>query len=322
MTERTGTDFWPDYKDSPKVLSNLEGFSRLIERVVECGGETLTEILRRSRSKELAEHYLSVLMCYRHAMELLAAIAALIRQASAEPCAILLRALFESVLYIEYILEADTENRGMAFLVYDAHDRIRRYDRLDPKSERGKQFARLVRREQGPSADTLLKKLRRVDYETMRAQQQLLLTSPNYQVAEQEYQRVCKSTKNNNPNWYRLFGGSQAMPGLAEHLKHGRLYEMLYRQWSGAVHGTDVIEGKITLADKKKAIDQINSPKNAQQFTLQAVIFGRRLHKNIIRKLIPDRMPAYARWYACAIQRDFKKLSGRDMISVSSGKPK
>jgi len=316
MSARTGTSFWPNCKDHPQVSHNLARFGRLIERVVERGGEILTQVLPQGNAQPLAEHYLPVLMCYRHAMELLAAVAGLIKQSSADPCSILLRVVFESVLHIEYILEADPKKRGMAFLVCDVHDRIRRCDMLDPNTPLGKQCESSVLQDQALSGDTLLARLREFDYTTERADMKQVLASRAYKKAEQEYQRIKKS-RNNRPKWHQLFGGPESVEQLAKHLKSGGLYSILYRQWSGAVHGTDLLSGKIKPGARDQVgIMQINSPQNAQQFTVFAVSLGLRMHKNIVGKWIPNKRPEQDCWYDGKIRQEFVELSNRQVISV------
>lgn len=313
MSARTGTNFWPDYKDHPQFSHNLEGFGILIERVVERGGEIFKQVLPQGKAQPLAEHYIPVIMCYRNGMELLAAVAALIKQSSADPCAILLRAVFESVLYIEYLLEADAKKRGMAFFVGEVHERIRRCDMLDPNTPLGKQCESSVRKDQWIPGDTLSATLGESDYTTEKAGLEQLLTSRAYKKAEQEYQSIKK-----RPKWHQLFDGPRTIEQLAKRLKSGGLYDILYRQWSTAVHATDVLLGKIKLgAGDQQGIIQINRPNKAQEFTLFAVYFGQRMHREIVRKFIPDKMPQHDSWYARKIRPEFVELSNRQVISVS-----
>jgi hypothetical protein len=60
-----------------------------------------------------------------------------------------------------------------------------------------------------------------------------------------------KRMKGRPPAWYSLYGGPSSLAELAEHLGHLDEYDVLYREWSGPIHASDlgrqVITGRGTI---------------------------------------------------------------------------
>jgi hypothetical protein len=307
--QRFGTDFWPDYKDKPELLATLATLARLVEKVVDYGGNVLA-----GQASSHQEEYLPVILAYRHALELLGAVATLIRASGVNPCKILLRSVFESLLTIEYILEKQTTKRGMAFLVCHIHNKMKLYQNLEPNTQAGRQYQQSIK------ADKFIGSVRLdilPNAPALRANLEKCLTRKVYAQAAAEYQDLKRSTKKRSVQWFEMFGGPKNIRELADYLRVGGCYGTLYRFWSGAVHGTDLIDEAISgEAHGKAAVLQINIPREAQNLAIMSVCFGLEMHRKIIKKVLRKPLAEYRTWYTKHIRPAFVALSQQQVISV------
>ncbi len=183
--------------------------------------------------EELAPLYLS----FRHIFELIDAISVLVKYACIEPCKILLRAVLESVLAVKYIMEKDTKVRGTDFMTCCWHHEINELRKGNPDDSMYKQLVAIIRKtdyikeKQLPETPNAKERIKILEDH---------LTSSEYMESEKEFQHL-KNAINKKPNWYSMHGGPSNIQELACHLGWSLEYEILYREWSGLVHGFDII---------------------------------------------------------------------------------
>ena len=87
-----------------------------------------------------------VFMLYRHILDIGDSIATLLRFGSASMASILLRALFESDLAINFILEGNqlNKNRSLAYWAFYQINRLNDFTTYDPSTDSGKRFHDLL----------------------------------------------------------------------------------------------------------------------------------------------------------------------------------
>lgn len=281
-----------------KFLNDLLiNFSVGIEEAVNFGSHILKWDLEYSNG---GDEQLPIELSFRHFLELIDAISVLVKHSSIDPSKLLLRGALESYFGLEYILKKDTFNRSMAFMVCHVHKNLKFYKKLDISSEQGQQFQAILNNDKTVGGMTIPKELQ---INAAISNLESLLLRPEYQNAEQEFIRL-KNLKIKNPPWYRLFNGPKTIQGLAEELEMSALYEVLYRYWSGPVHGVDIIQGKISaLKDNSTGIVQIRYPKDAQSVTAYAVTLSLKVFSAFIKHRIPHKSKEYQEWYKT--QREF-----------------
>ena len=119
----------------PRVETLVNNLSDVIDNFVDFGSNILkwdTEV------KRTEEYNAPIMMTYRHFLELVDSTSVLIRQSSIDPCKLILRGMLESYFSLAYMLEANTEDRCMGFLVWTVHKKISALERADPNSLQGK----------------------------------------------------------------------------------------------------------------------------------------------------------------------------------------
>lgn len=259
------------------------------------------------------ERSLPVILYLRHALELLDSISTLIRYGSADPCKILLRCLFESFMYVEYIVTDSTGQRAMSFLVCHAKDKRRSYLRMMPDSPERKEFIATLKKD---SIEIHIDKVV-IDGISQKIQNlEQLLAKPEYKEAVEEYKRVRKDD-GRTPKWYRLFGGPKNIQQLADRLGHSGRYEILYRSWSKATHGSGLIDGNISRGQNGLTnIVQIRNPEFAQNATSLAISFALSLFNTMVEFHRPEYNAKVSEWYLREVRKLQMELTGDEIIEV------
>ena len=302
----------PTTLDSPEVLQTLGRFADLVEETVNFGTHVLQWHLNSATG---GDQTIPITLSLRHILELLDCVSINLRHSCVDPCKLLLRGVLESFFAIAYIVESDTSRRAMAFMAAYAHQRIRTYKRFDVSTEQGRDFLNLLKQDR--LASHMAISLPPSVVQSATANMESLLEEPEYKDAIAEYLRR-KRAGTGNPYWYSLYGGPRNIEKLADHLKLSGIYHILYRQWSSATHGTDIIQGKITRTETGKgAIRQIRLPTDAQVLTALAVSFGLEVFRAVIIHSAPQRMKDYQAWYVTEIRDLYMRLSGDAIIQIS-----
>ena len=293
------------------VSKILHSFSETIDEFVNFG----THILKwHVDIKRGGDEQMPLLMFFRELLEKADSISILVRNSSIDPAKTILRSLFEIHLYISYLLESHFQDRSMAFLVWNAKNIIKtnnaflkgnhEYENLKRQVKNDNSFLDANDLNNLPSAKPIIDN------------QKTLLQRPEYKKALTDYEKTKKHIS--NPKWYSLFNGPRTIQELAIHLKMSSFYELVYRNWSGSVHSTDIINGKIVksqnaneVADKVSAdIIQIRLPKDAQSVSAFTLILMTMTYGTLINTKIPDKKVEYTKWY----------ISVRDIMSQVTSK--
>lgn len=296
--------------NSSEVAKILGRFADAIEETVNFGSHVLKWHLEFARG---GDENMPITLSFRHILELLDSISINIRHSSVDPCKLLLRGALESFFGLAYILEADTERRGMAFMATYVNQRLKTYNNLDPSTDQGKEFCKMLKKDRIAAnmvisiPPALIKSLI-TNLETWREK-------PKYKEANAEYQRL-KKTGVKTPYWYSLYGGPKNIEQLANHLHLPAMYHILYRQWSSSTHGTDIIYGKISPSPTAPGILQLRLPTEAQAITHLAISIGLQLFPIFIKHYAPKRMHDYNLWYTRELRSLYLRLSQDDIIRV------
>ena len=252
---------------------------------------------------------LTITLIFRHFIESLDAITVLIKHGCADPTEPLLRSIFEALLGLEYILEKDTLQRALSYRVAHAHRQISLYKKLDPSTDQGKQFKKIL------SNDSAVKNIALpvVDVNKLIANLENMLKKPQYVSVNTEWQNYKEANKR-NPNWFSLFGGPKNIIDLAYHVNRGGLYEFLYRIWSQSVHATGVIRNITRDEFGNGAIIGLRNPKNIQIYSSLSLSMIIVAYNKMIRYYIPDKEKDFQEWYTKNIREEYLQLSSTKSI--------
>jgi hypothetical protein len=210
-------------------------------REVLCYGLAL--FARCSYRPEGEDENLVILLTYLHLLEMLDAVTILVAASAPAPAALQLRTMFEALLTIEYITQekGKTRPRALAYLYKVEIQRKRFYLSQDPNMADGKAFRTFIaddpyssKWKPAGSPDDRAERVKEID---------ALLDTPEFKEIAEEYKRT---KKKGTPHWYSFYNGPKNIAELAQLLKRGAHYAILYREWSERIHSADVIDRILT----------------------------------------------------------------------------
>ena len=133
-----------------------------------------------------------ILFSYFGLLEMLDGVRVLIAETAPVPARPILRTMFEQVLAIRWLTEAETERRARAYLFVDMVRDRAFFEKCDPDTPAGRTFRKLL--ESDPlAASAPLPNSAQATSRVKRLDQ--LLADPRYSEARQEYDALKKATK-------------------------------------------------------------------------------------------------------------------------------
>ena len=304
----------PRTYDNPKIEEAVGKIADVIDETVNFGSHVFKWHLDSATG---GDETVPITLLFRHILEIIDSVAINVRHSSTEPCKLLLRGLLESLFGLTYILKNETEKRAMAFMTTYAMQRLKYSKKLDLSTEQGKQFQKQLNDD--PLAKTVIASVSKSNnpVKSVIANLEALLKKDNYIDAVKEYERTKKAGQK-NPNWYSLYDGPKNMEKLAEHLKLAVLYQVFYRLWSNAVHGTDIIVGKISRSSSGHSkVLQIRLPLEIENITSLTISFAYKLYRMFIERYCPDKLSELNKWYKEEIRDMYLKLSRNKIIKIN-----
>ncbi len=218
--------------------------------------------------------------------------------------------MLDTYFNMTFLLEEGyTEKRGMAFLVWDIHKKIKNAEKTDETSEAGKALRKSLLNDQAasfitvPHNDQAQKKIE--EYKK-------LLESPEFVEAEQEYQKVKKV--NENPPWHMMFDGKRNTPELAKYLKLTSYYEELYRELSGPVHGTEIFNRVSNRDDERVDVGVVRSYTAAQHVASWTLHISYRMFDLYTQKRLTEKRDEYKEWVMSVKEAHQKICSSQTLI--------
>jgi hypothetical protein len=186
---------------------------------------------------------LIILFVYRHLLELLDSVTIQIAECAPATAALQLRAMFESLLYIEYLTEdkSKTSERAIAFPYQIQRQRRKFYLSQDPNTPEGKALREFIA--DAPLA-TELKKPNMEQVNAGLCAVAEIIDTDEYSEVAKAYAEAKKTTR--FPSWYSLYNGPKTLGQLAKHLKQADCYHFLYGEWSDRTHASDIVDRILT----------------------------------------------------------------------------
>lgn len=294
-------------RNQNEVTKELDKMSSILNHAVDFGTHLLNW---ESEKPQIGDENIIPILFLRNIIETADAVSILIKNSSVDPAKNLIRTLLENVFSLEYLLEANSKERSLAYTVWLTHNDLKFCEKMDLETQRGKQFAKEIEKD---------KIVNRVNSQSeqialLKQNSEELLKLPDYVPIETEYQRTISMKK--NPNWFTLFDGPLDIEQLAKYLNHHSLYEIVYRNLSNNVHGNDVFKSKL-LKGKNGNVDivQVRYPKDAQSIIVHAINFLLLIYIEILKKKLPERQVEFKKWHD-EFRNDYKLLLEYDFFTI------
>jgi hypothetical protein len=253
---------------------------------------------------EGGDENVAILFLYFHLMEMLDAVGILVSESAPVPAELQVRAIFEALISLSFILKADTPRRGHAYLVCSFAERIRFYETLDPSTPAGQRFRQALASD--PNCAWM-----RPETPCPEAIDNLKsgLAQPGYAEAYDEYQRL---SARRPAQWYKLFSGPNTLRELAREVEREGTYEVLYGEWSILGHAKNALLRHLVESQTGgPAVRPIRNPETIPQTVSHAVGFALEATRLMIEKYRPDELTRYNQWYVREVRRLWFAVDGQ-----------
>jgi hypothetical protein len=249
---------------------------------------------------------LPILFVYRHLLEMLDSVIIQIAECAPAPAALQLRAIFDALLTIEYMLEHEGKVRERAFAyIYNVQlERKRTYLSLDPSTLQGKAFLKAI------SDDPYSKDLKSTvvpDLAGRLKEIDEILQKPELAAAAQAYQKAKKAV-GRKPNWYTLYDGPRNLGELARHLKRGAQYEILYKEWAERGHSIDAIDRILIVNSDGSSARGLRDATELESTVDFAIAFAVDAARRLIDHYRSGEQKTFAKWYLTEVSPKRKGL--------------
>lgn len=249
---------------------------------------------------------LVILFMFYHLIEMVDAVGVLVAESALAPAQLTVRAAFEALLALDFILRDDTVRRAHAYLVCDIMERLDFYSSLDPATETGKEL-RAAMAADPDCAHMSLASPRPEAAESLRT----TLTYPMYKEAFEEFERLRKGGRR-YPSWHELWGGPRSIRQLAKALGRQGSYEILYGGWSATGHATDVIRRNLVESNGGPGVRPIRNPALISSVVNMAVNFYLDAARLVLRKYRPAEGRQYSEWYVSEVRKLWFAVDGQE----------
>lgn len=271
-----------------------------------------SEAFRTAEAKVASDrrpHHATVFVLARHVLESVDAVTVLTEKGCAQPCGPILRSAFEGMIGVQYVMQAESERRGLAYQVAHAHRRIKLYRKCDAADTAGQELRANLR------DDPLAAVLDRLPAGLAKRSATLegMLTRPEYAPVEREWQAIRKKRKS-DPPWFSLFGGPPDIQRLAERVGYSALYEFVYRQWSDIIHAGSGFNN-IGQTDGVQVYRPLRHPEGLQAAVSTAAAICLATVNQLINGYAPEEADRFRTLYMDKLRTRYQELgSDRQLI--------
>ncbi|MEQ5790811.1 hypothetical protein J4E06_07090 [Muricauda sp. NFXS6] len=195
---------------------------------------------------------------------------------------------------LEYILNEDSKNRALSYIVWNIFKDLDLYEKLDSTTKTGKLFKKEIEKDALlPNADALTKSY---DLENATKYSKSVLGLKQNEDIVKEYHRT--ATKNKNFQWYSMFDGPKNIEQLSKILSKHASYEVFYRQLSKDVHATNVHVRKLSSESKGDvSVIQLRTPQDTGTVIQLVDNFILMSFMKYINVRLPERKDEFKNWY-------------------------
>ncbi len=198
--------------DWQRYQSVLDHFSQFVEDCLKMLLVPCLDVVMPRAYQQPRYFHATVWVLARHVLSSLDGVAVLVGKGCAENCGPLLRSALEGQMSLLYILQKDSEQRGLAYQLAHVHRKIKFLRTCDPQEQQGKAIRSELAND--PFADVLSRIP--VDPQKEIARLQEIFVQREYVPIEAEWQKTKKKKKGNEPDWFALFGGPSNVRALAK----------------------------------------------------------------------------------------------------------
>jgi len=277
------------------IEQHLRPWTDLIRDITNYGSNLIPRCFVSSDRSLKDAVVLAILL--RQVVAMLDSVAILLKNGAVHAAQLQLRALFEASVYIDWILENESEKKALYYYVHNLRRKRLWANRSQPGSPESKEFIDMMNEAGVQISEQAKEAARKQLQEIARVLSQAALTQVN-----DDFDKHRKG-KRYDPAWYAPLG-QQSLGTMARAVGKRTLYTILYSGASEVMH-TSNYEHHIKMGKGEVTFQPIRSVEgfeNILRFTLNIALMT---FRRILAQYRNDELPAFSRKYLENWQREF-----------------
>ncbi|GEP94681.1 DUF5677 domain-containing protein [Chitinophaga cymbidii] len=287
----------PDRKILPEIPGGVlnAGFKFRFEQVSEIVNFGTNILAHDFQTRMKGDECLAPVALFRHSLDLMDSIANLLMLGSSDTAKILLRTLFETVLYLDYIFVKDTDRRSLNYLIHERYTTVSLNSKYDLTTKTGIANWDILKKEGWVNSIDISQYRHSEIYDEV----ELWLKTGKHKNIIDEIERIKGKNRNSPPpQWYTLFNGPKTIKELARTLKMLTFYEIYYRTWSNNVHSGGRHSGVFKFNyEGKVEMMHLRNHSDIDIVSQNTCNFGLHILNKFIRSRLPDKLTEFQTWY-------------------------
>jgi len=243
----------------------------------------------------------------KHCIALIDSVEILITQGAVLAANIPARSLFESSLYIEWILKEDTEKRSNQYYVWDLRQRILWAKRMIKEDDEQRKFSKKIGT-YGSEITELLKKFENEAKQEVEKLEKLL--SKKYNKISQEFESLKQRLKRGDyeVEWFQPWGPS-SLSDMASRLNRTVEYHVFYDQFSKIMHST-IMKEHVSFDGKTIGYEQIRKLSGIDTLLTVVIVFSIKTYIVVLEKYRPAEIQNFRIKYIDEWRKRFLSIKG------------
>jgi hypothetical protein len=288
-----------------QVQENFSGILGVLRDLVNYGSNLIPRCFVSSKRRLEDAIILGVLL--RQAVAMFDAIEILVSNAAVYPCHLQTRAIFEASLYLEWILNADTEKRAKYFYVANVRQERVWAQRTQSGSSENLAYEKIM----APFGDVVPDATKRLGTQGQEYLKEIdrILAQSSFVVIDKDIEAYrAKKKIHYDPPWYAPLG-PRSVRQIAEAVKRLHEYELIYSESSEVMHSTShkhhvrFSQGRIVFTP----IRYLAGIDNVIRFSMATML---KIYKDVLKYYRPDETVNFGKKYIEDWQREFIGIRG------------
>lgn len=304
-----------DRQESAKhVKEHFQETVALLREIIDYGTHLIPRCYTTAEKKDLpAAIVLGTLL--KHAIAMLDAIEILVSQGVVFSAYLPARGLFETYLFVHWILKEDTERRVKQYYVWHLRQELKWAKRGVVGSQDQEDFFSAV----GEFAKVFSEdiKSKQTDIQKQIESIEKLLNSDEYKELNQDFERLKSKKTGLDVDWFRPEGPSTRYK-MARDLGLGAQYTVFYNQYSEVMHATATKE-HIRFEDETLTFIPIRNLEGIKTLLQPVITYTLAIYRAVLTHFRPGELGNFARKYAAEWRQRFfsiKKVKYRVKTEV------
>jgi hypothetical protein len=284
----------PD-KTIADIKEHLSPWIDLIRDVTNYGSNLIPRCFSSSERSMKDAVVLAILL--RQVVAMLDGVEILLSNAAAHAAQLQMRALFEASVYIDWILESDSEKKAAYYYVHNLRRKRLWASRTQAGSAESQEFIAMMNKSGVQISDKIRESSRQQIQEIDR-----VLSQPKLAEINKDFEKHRKG-KRHDPAWYVPLG-QRSLGTIARKVDKASQYTILYSGASEVMH-TSSYEHHVRIGKGELTFQPIRSLEGFQYVLRVSVSIALFTFRRILKEYRDGEIPAFSRKYLEKWQREF-----------------